>query len=172
MRLLLFIALALLSMPALAQTYDINLSLPGAPINQFAGSLIFNPGATCPGTAEYCSGASPQFTNVSIDNGLFTGLVGAGQYTLVDYLGNPPNDDTTDIWQLNFTLSAPFGQASSMSILSAWYTQDYNFLWSCDPCTGSVTDPPAAAPELDPAGWGAGISLLGGLVLLVRGRRR
>jgi MYXO-CTERM domain-containing protein len=152
------IALALFSGVASAQTFDFDLTM---------GSYSFD-GTISPTVAvtDGIGGGMLTEANTGSSGGVLINLEGASSAQAAG----------SEIWTLQYTLSGT-------QIVGAFYTQDGNNGWSCGndtpsggndylgACKGSVVDPPAAAPEMDSGTALAALTLLGGLLLVRRGKR-
>lgn len=165
--------LLFLSGPAMAQTYDLSLSLNG---QTYSGDFTFTPntmvndaGATVAGPGVY--------SNVSVSDPYAGTLTGAW-----DVYGGVFGQH--ELWFTNaagaglLAVSIPTspGNTPMVGMGAFAYTGsgslDYTTCSACASITEVISNGIRQAPELDPAGGMASITLLAGLVLILKARVR
>ena len=139
--------LAAISMPASAQTYNVDIVMTGikATPTDFKGSFTFNSNAACGASAVFCSGSSPQLTNIDIKDplmvdypgwpsasspstpGAFTaGFASPGEVSFIDtYLGTAPSSSFN--YSLDIAYTGTLGGATnSFNIVGVSFVTDPN----------------------------------------------
>ncbi len=177
------LALAAGPLAALAQTYDIDITMTGfegqaAPVS-FMGSFTFNANGTCYGTTLYCSpGTTPDFTNTNISDPsygnvpLTTMTGGDGQLVFFGPNGGASGPE------LIVGISGPLGGSATNIGVSyttfGTFAQDVQSCGALNPEGAVVTCPTLTltqAPEIDLNSAASGFTLLLGSLLVLRGRR-
>jgi len=176
-----------------AQTYDVDITMTGVKPGTitFEGSFTFNSAGNGFCSPPFCgTGVTPDFSNIKISDPLlgtdFTAVSGVSQgskggtLTLVDFEGEKPSADSSEVFTLNFSFGYPLGGKATSQSLSDVRLQTIDNVSGIYACgqTDHVTCPtaslklaPASAPEIDPASAACGLVLLFGSLAVMRGRR-
>ena len=175
------LALAAAPLAALAQTYDIDITMTGfegnaAPVS-FMGSFTYNAHGTCDGTTFFCSPGTADFSNVNISDPSFinvplTTMTGAGG-ELIFYGSNGGASGPELIVGINAPLGGSTTNIGVSDATFAIFGQDTQSCGQLDP-QGTVvacsTVTLTQAPEMDLAPAAGSLTLLLGSLLVLRGR--